>query len=210
MNLEKEGLFSRHLVALFKKRAQNFRRDKKAWVCTTIIPSVVVFLGFLFAFLQKVSVQLDPLTLDLNDLNEGQVNSIPVNEPGNPFQCQPGFCFYSQAEIDERVTVIGSDQDTYSFCGKIADLGSTNDCTITESSNIATEIEDNDLKLRPVTDVNDVSVTAFYTLQSQFFPFNATGDKIVIRYAQHHRRFSVRGNLVHKRPVFRLGRVERH
>ena len=32
MNLEKEGLFNTHLVALFKKRASYFRRDKKAWV----------------------------------------------------------------------------------------------------------------------------------------------------------------------------------
>ena len=31
MDLEKEVLFSRHLGALFKKRAAIFRRDKKAW-----------------------------------------------------------------------------------------------------------------------------------------------------------------------------------
>lgn len=31
MDLEKEGLFFRHLGALFKKRAAFFRRDKKAW-----------------------------------------------------------------------------------------------------------------------------------------------------------------------------------
>ena len=32
MDLETEGLFVRHVGALFRKRAMNFKRDKKAWV----------------------------------------------------------------------------------------------------------------------------------------------------------------------------------
>lgn len=32
MDLKKEGLFNTHMLALFKKRAAFFRRDKKAWV----------------------------------------------------------------------------------------------------------------------------------------------------------------------------------
>lgn len=35
MDLEKEGLFKTHVQSLFKKRAAFFRRDKKAWCCTT-------------------------------------------------------------------------------------------------------------------------------------------------------------------------------
>jgi ATP-binding cassette, subfamily A (ABC1), member 3 len=34
MDLETEGLFARHVSALFRKRALNFKRDKKAWVST--------------------------------------------------------------------------------------------------------------------------------------------------------------------------------
>lgn len=34
MDLETEGLFVRHVGALFRKRAMNFKRDKKAWVST--------------------------------------------------------------------------------------------------------------------------------------------------------------------------------
>jgi ATP-binding cassette, subfamily A (ABC1), member 3 len=34
MDLETEGLFIRHVGALFRKRAMNFKRDKKAWVST--------------------------------------------------------------------------------------------------------------------------------------------------------------------------------
>ena len=38
MDLENEDLFSTHLQALLRKRAANFRRDKKAWCCTTVLP----------------------------------------------------------------------------------------------------------------------------------------------------------------------------
>lgn len=47
MDLENEGLFVRHIGALLKKRAAFFRRDKKAWCCTTLLPSLFVFVGFL-------------------------------------------------------------------------------------------------------------------------------------------------------------------
>lgn len=47
MDLEKDGLFFRHVGALLKKRAAFFRRDKKAWCCTTLLPSLFVFVGFL-------------------------------------------------------------------------------------------------------------------------------------------------------------------
>ncbi len=47
MDLENEGLFFRHIGALLKKRAAFFRRDKKAWCCTTLLPSLFVFVGFL-------------------------------------------------------------------------------------------------------------------------------------------------------------------
>ena len=47
-DLERENLFIRHVMALFRKRWLNFKRDRKAWLFTTILPSFIVFLGFLF------------------------------------------------------------------------------------------------------------------------------------------------------------------
>eukprot|EP00956_Cyclotella_meneghiniana_P037206 scaffold135516_cov23-Cyclotella_meneghiniana.AAC.1 len=34
-----EKVFKRHVQALFAKRAKNFKRDKKAWCCSTILPT---------------------------------------------------------------------------------------------------------------------------------------------------------------------------
>lgn len=41
-----ENLFFAHVQALFLKRFLGFKRDKKAWIFTTILPSSFVFLGF--------------------------------------------------------------------------------------------------------------------------------------------------------------------
>ena len=46
---EGESLFCRHIQALFYKRLLNFRRDKKAWLFTTILPSLFVLVGFLLS-----------------------------------------------------------------------------------------------------------------------------------------------------------------
>jgi ATP-binding cassette, subfamily A (ABC1), member 3 len=42
MDLETEGLFVRHVNALFRKRALNFKRDKKAWVSTSATRNIFV------------------------------------------------------------------------------------------------------------------------------------------------------------------------
>lgn len=44
---QRDDLFLVHIQALFLKRWANFKRDKKAWVFTTILPSLFVLLGFL-------------------------------------------------------------------------------------------------------------------------------------------------------------------
>lgn len=48
-DFERDKVFMRHVRALFKKRWLNFKRDRKAWLFTTILPSLVVFIGFLFS-----------------------------------------------------------------------------------------------------------------------------------------------------------------
>lgn len=46
-DFERDNLFFRHIRALFVKRWLNFKRDKRAWIFTTILPSMLVFLGLL-------------------------------------------------------------------------------------------------------------------------------------------------------------------
>lgn len=47
-DFDRNNLFYRHIRTLFMKRVLNFKRDRKAWLFTTILPSLLVFIGFLF------------------------------------------------------------------------------------------------------------------------------------------------------------------
>jgi hypothetical protein len=116
MDLETEALLGRHVKALLRKRAYNFQRDKKAWCCTTILPVLFVTMGFMLSHFAAPERNLNPITLDLSDLNPGstgipQFNPIPVNSPDNPYVCQPGVCSY------EALVVVDDTKETYSFCG---------------------------------------------------------------------------------------------
>jgi hypothetical protein len=121
MDLENEALFFRHLNALFRKRALNFQRDKKAWCCTTILPILVTTLGFIIFLVASPKRDLSPVTLELSlfnpDVTTPPVNPIAFNSPSNPYTCQPGACSYypivTQEETSER----------YTYCGTQANLG---------------------------------------------------------------------------------------
>ena len=127
MDLESDKMFTRHVSALFRKRALNFKRDKKAWCCTTICPSICVLLGFLlFAFVSPER-NLDALVMDLNDYNP------EVSEPRNPiafniddnFACQPGKCIY-----DIPVVMSEATEELYYFCGSESYVGNGTVCSI--------------------------------------------------------------------------------
>jgi ABC-type multidrug transport system ATPase subunit len=129
MDLETEALFSRHVSALFRKRALNFKRDRKAWCCTTILPSVFVLLGFLlFAFVTPTR-NLDAIVMDLNDYNEG------VTSPQNPiafntddrYSCQPGKCIYEIPIVASAAT-----DELYYFCGTQSYIGNGTVCSTNE------------------------------------------------------------------------------
>jgi hypothetical protein len=121
MDLDNEALFTRHLNALFKKRALNFQRDKKAWVCTTILPILIVTLGFIIFAVSSPDRDLSPVTLELaafnTDVTSQPINPVPVNEANNPFTCQPGTCSYFPIVQDELTS------ETYTFCGSQGLLG---------------------------------------------------------------------------------------
>lgn len=130
MDLETEALFSRHVGALFRKRAMNFKRDKKAWCCTTIMPSICVLLGFvLYAFVTPER-NLDALVMDLNDYN------VDVSSPRNPivfntddrYSCQPGKCIY-----DVPVIVSEATDEVYYYCGSQSYIGNGTVCSTEDS-----------------------------------------------------------------------------
>ena len=142
MDLDNEALFTRHLNALLKKRALNFQRDKKAWVCTTILPIVVVTLGFIVFLLTSPSRNLSPITLDIAALNAdvttNPINPIPVNSPGGAYVCQPGICAYEFGVMES------STSESYAFCGALGNLavatGTLQDCTVDLSTDILSTI----------------------------------------------------------------------
>jgi hypothetical protein len=122
MDLENESLFFRHLNALFKKRALNFQRDKKAWLFTTILPILVVTLGFIIFAVASPKRDLTSVVLDLAafnpDVASPPVNPIPFNSDSNSYICQPGTCSYLYPGIIEDKT-----SEMYTFCGTQANLG---------------------------------------------------------------------------------------
>lgn len=131
MDLEMKQLFFTHLRALFKKRAINFKRDKKAWCCTTILPSLFVLIGFLIFAFASPNRDLVAVKLDLADYNvnvmTGPRNPIPSNANGTVFTCQPGSCTYPVTSLD-----IGVTGESYQFCGTQARLNGSS-CTISHS-----------------------------------------------------------------------------
>ena len=137
MDLENEGLFLRHLGGLFRKRAMNFKRDKKAWCCTTVLPTLFVLGGFLIFAFAAPQRNLDPIVLDLNDFNkditidQGARNPISFNSPGE-YSCKPGSCIYEFPFIQNEGT-----GETYSFCGAPVDaIAQGLTCSIEDSSRI--------------------------------------------------------------------------
>jgi hypothetical protein len=153
MNLENEWLFATHLGALVKKRAANFKRDKKAWCCTTILPSVLVLIGFVIFKFASPSRDLQPLTLTLDSYNPNiqttPRNPIPFNAPDqDPYLCQPGICAYQvpvvyiPAPYDEVYFYCGS-QASFNLSGAFfGEYTGNENCSISQSSDIVSRITD--------------------------------------------------------------------
>lgn len=143
MDLENEALYVRHVGCLFKKRAAIFRRDKKAWLCTTILPSLFVFLGFVILTFTAPERNLNPILLNLESYNENvdasltPRNPIVFNNPGSEYTCQPGRCAYQTPVVEVEET-----NEKYYFCGYQARLEGAESCTIEESSEIVGRITD--------------------------------------------------------------------
>lgn len=119
MDLGTNRLFLNHLRALFKKRAINFKRDKKAWCCTTVLPISFVLIGFIIFAYASPNRDLTAIKLDLNDYNIAvkaeHRNPTPVNANDSLFTCQPGSCTF-------QATDTAFSGESYAFCGAQAKL----------------------------------------------------------------------------------------
>ncbi len=165
VTLDDKISFSRHLRTLLRKRAAIFRRDKKAWLFTTILPSFFVLVGFLLFNLVVLNNFWKPLTLHLSDVNESYESStlqnpIVVNSPDSPFMCQTPTCSHKRPFVQEELT-----NETYFFCGFQSKLGisydgytpTNNTCKISESTSIIDTIDHGGAK---TTETDVVNVTA--------------------------------------------------
>jgi ABC-type multidrug transport system ATPase subunit len=107
--------YSKHMKALVKKRALNFKRDKKAWICSVILPALISFLGFIALKFAPDLRNLDALTLVIDDYNEDidtDSNPLVFNAPDTTFECNPGNCVNMRTWNDTIDT-----DDAYSVCG---------------------------------------------------------------------------------------------
>jgi ABC-type multidrug transport system ATPase subunit len=135
----------RHIRALFKKRAAYFRRDKKAWCCTTILPSIFVLAGFLMFKFIPPERAMETLPLTFDNYNTGiempPVNPLVFNAPG-VYQCQPGFCAYSIAD-----SAMVTPDERYYFCGRQARLPeapTSTLCSVADSESVMSTLMESD------------------------------------------------------------------
>jgi len=93
--ISESALFLVHTKSLFAKRAINFKRDKKAWICSTILPSFFSLIGFILVTQLSGNTNMPALELKLSDYNTGikeePKNPIPFGS-ADDFMCQPAKC----------------------------------------------------------------------------------------------------------------------
>jgi hypothetical protein len=176
MDLENENLFGTHVHALWKKRGASFKRDKKAWCCTTVTPSVFVLCGLLILKYAVPNRDLQALYLDLNDYNvemmeSSERNPFPFNNPELYFGCNPGSCTMRSSYVVEETN------ETYYFCGGPA-LDSSRDesCLISDSKLVVDHIDEAGATAIPhneeaISEVCAASVLTFILLSPSYQHF---------------------------------------
>lgn len=148
MDYDKDDLLLTHIRALWIKRAANFRRDKKAWCCTSILPSLFVLMGLLVFKFASSDPEFQPLKLSLDDYNEGISDSeirnpVTVNSVSNTFECQPGFCAYS---LGNTPLLYEQSNEFFTLCGLQAavnpDIDTTLSCSLDEGTPFMQNIDE--------------------------------------------------------------------
>jgi len=174
---QNDVVFFRHLGSLLKKRSLYFRRDKKAWICTTLVPTFFVLIGLIVFVAVASNRTMDPMTLNVEDYNPDLGNSITFNSPDNPFLCQPGLCTHREPYVDNALS-----DELYVWCGLEARLGIGEDgngryiyeptnqtCTISESAAIIDTIFDRAIPDQAgVQNISEVCLGAAWLVTSRF------------------------------------------
>lgn len=157
-NIPNNALFAVHVRSLFAKRALYFKRDKKAWACSTLLPVLFSFFGFINVTLIAPSRNMQPLQLKPTDyagINNSKI-AFPINEP-DTFACQPAKCLGSQG---------GNFYESDSYCGNIVSLNDrTEQCSAVAIDGFSDGL-DSSLFLpitQDVSSVFEVSSTCFLT-----------------------------------------------
>ena len=137
-------LVYQHVSALLLKRMITFKRDKKAWCFTTLLPGIFVLVGFLALKYASPARNLEALPLELEAYNlEDNLdgpnvrNPVLFNKPDSYFKCQPGWCSYQAPIIENHDT-----KELYFFCGAQSYLLSQPNCSIGMSRRIVDRITD--------------------------------------------------------------------
>lgn len=160
-----DSLFFGHVAAMLWKRASYFRRDRKAWVFTSILPSVFVLIGLIIFVVAAPDRNLDPLPLDFDDYNSGPgENVIVYNSADNPYICQPGVAahpnpLYKSDHTEESYLFGGYEGQLIELLeGQAVDLNNINPralsptkelCSVSKSEEIITTIQTDRVKLEP-------------------------------------------------------------
>jgi ATP-binding cassette, subfamily A (ABC1), member 3 len=171
MDLESTGRFIRHVQALFRKRALNFKRDKKAWVCSTLLPSLMVLVGFILYKFASPDRNLDSLQLSINSFNPSIRSQpripIPFNEPGSEFTCQPGRCMvlFNGSLLSSFVNGTMNETDIFTFCGLGVNGNINGSCSISESSDIMGHLTSLGAEGIPQNNVN-ISTSSYSIFES--------------------------------------------
>ena len=153
IQMSENALFIVYTRNLFAKRAINFKRDKKAWICSTILPSVFALLGFILVTQISDVAVMPPLELKLSDYNKGI-----ANEPKNPipfgtskeFICQPATCISPSTYPTSNIP-----------CGKATYLPNATYCGGTQLPEDVIEsfVDDGTLIEQNVSSISDVSLS---------------------------------------------------
>jgi ABC-type multidrug transport system ATPase subunit len=171
--LDENVSFTRHLITLLKKRAAAFRRDKKAWLFTTIIPSLFFLIGCLLFNFVQFNQFWTPQTLRISNFNVGiqnptVQNPISVNSARDQFMCQIPTCSHKRPLVHEELT-----NETYFFCGFQSKLGissagytpTNSTCIVSDSTSIIDTLANDGIKTVG-TDASNISAVSFHIFRA--------------------------------------------
>lgn len=167
-----------HIQALMLKRAHNFKRDKKAWLCSIVLPSIATLVGFLAIEVIAPVREMPALTLTFDDYNTDLSSSSSSSTIRNPitynderlaFDCNPGVCLMQEDSYN-----IESTGETYHYCGASTGLVSSNQfkCTVSQIEDIANQMNDPEKGVSVVRDEYSTSVFEVRLLCTDKSPFS--------------------------------------